>query len=37
MNWHITNISSPSSDTVYVTGGYKKELEKILDYKVRRP
>ena len=34
MSFHIVNKRPPSLDTVYVTGGYKKELEKILGYKV---
>lgn len=34
MNFHVANKKSPSLDTVYVTGGYKKDLEKIVGYKV---
>jgi hypothetical protein len=32
--FYVKNKSSPSPDTVYVAGGSKKELEKILGYKV---
>lgn len=34
MSFHVVNKRSPSPETVYVTGGYKKDLEKILGYKV---
>jgi len=34
MSFHIANKSPPSWDTVYVSGGYKKDLEKIVGYKV---
>jgi len=34
MSFHVVNKRPPSLDTVYVTGGCKKDLEKIVDYKV---
>jgi len=34
MSFHIVNKRPPSWDSIYVTGGYKKELEEIVGYKV---
>lgn len=34
MSFHVVNKQAPSKDTVYVSGGYKKDLEKLVGYKV---